>query len=310
MRSTSRDTTDLLRTGGALLLTAGATTLFIRKGLQHAWGEVALLLVVLVPMLLLYRLALRGGGKATTGATASRAVMMIAAILLSPLTIAQFLGVLGAGGTPLEIALVFGLTSLFGALGARQARVPYAALLASLAALVTWLIVWGQILDHPKASAFRGVLLLGGGVLMLAALGLARRGAIGAREVGTVSGLALVLAGAIGIFVNASGAVSDPVTAVLIGWRHNMKGGQGVGWDLFLLVASAALIWTGARVRLRGMGYVGGFGIVMFVLNVGFQFDRIYTDKAPTASLAGWPLALLILGALGLIAAAMRGSET
>lgn len=189
MRSTSRDTTDLLRAGGALLLAAGATTLFIRKGEQHAWSEVTLLLVVLVPTLLLYRLAFPGGDQGTTGATASRTVMMITAILLSPLTIAQFLGVLGTSGAPLEIALAFGLTSLFGATGARQARVPYAALLASLAALVTWLIVWGQILDHPKASAFRGVLLLGGGVLILTALGLARRGAIGAREIGTIGGL-------------------------------------------------------------------------------------------------------------------------
>jgi hypothetical protein len=108
-----------------------------------------------------------------------------------------------------------------GTLATVRPSVPYVTLLASLAALVTWLIVWAQLLDHPTASAFRGVLLLGGGVLMLIALGLARLGAIGAREIGTVGGLALIFAGSIGIFVNASGAISDPVTAVLIGSRHS-----------------------------------------------------------------------------------------
>jgi hypothetical protein len=74
-------------------------------------------------------------------------------------------------------------------------------------------------------------------------------------------------------------------------------------------MASSALIWIGTRVRSRGMGYAGGFGIITFIVSVGFQFDRIYTQKAPTESLVGWPLALLTLGALGLIVAAMRGSE-
>jgi hypothetical protein len=310
MRSASRDTTDLLRAGGALLLAAGATTLFIRKGEQHAWSEVALLLVVFAPTLLLYRLALPGSDRGTTIAKPSRSVTMIAAILLSPLAIAQLLSVLGVTGTPLPIA-VFALTGLIAAVGAERARVAYAALLAGLAALVTWLIVWGQILDHPKAGAFRGLLLIAGGLLLLAAVRLGQRGGIGAKEIGTVGALALVLAGTIGIFVSASGQISDPVTSILTSTgSHATNGGQRFGWDLYLLVVSAGLIWVGARVRSRGMGYVGGFGILAFILSVGFQFDRLYADKAPTGSLAGWPLALLILGALGLSASSLRGSET
>jgi hypothetical protein len=53
-----------------------------------------------------------------------------------------------------------------------------------------------------------------------------------------------------------------------------------------------------------------GFGLVTFIVSVGFQFDRLFAEKTPTGSLAGWPLALLILGALGLVVAALRGSET
>jgi hypothetical protein len=58
-------------------------------------------------------------------------------------------------------------------------------------------------------------------------------------------------------------------------------------------------------VRARGLGYVGGVGLFAFLVSVGAQVTRIESGGAPTSSLAGWPLALLVLGALGLLAPAL-----
>src|ERR1700738_473869 len=53
-----RDLSDLLRSVGGLLFAAGAVVLLARKSAHHGWSDFARLLVVLVPTIVLYRLAL------------------------------------------------------------------------------------------------------------------------------------------------------------------------------------------------------------------------------------------------------------
>jgi hypothetical protein len=318
MQSTGRDTTDLLRACGALLLAAGATALFIRKGLHHGWSDFPMLLLVALPAGLLFRLAMPAEGNSVTVTTAepSRAVMMVAAIGLSLPAITELLLVLGADtGKPLVTAVILLLAGLVAGYGAVQARVPYAALLAALATLIVWLILWGQTFEHPNAGDFRGVLVFGGVLLLFAAYWRAQQGSFGAREIATVGGLALIAAGTLGIFVGAGDAFAHALDPVFtkshgqLGSTTNRSGGQSLGWDLYLMVVSVALIWLGARVRSRGIAYTGGFGIVLFILSVGYQVARLDAGKSSSGSLTGWPLALLILGFGGLIAAAMRRDE-
>jgi hypothetical protein len=80
------------------------------------------------------------------------------------------------------------------------------------------------------------------------------------------------------------------------------SGLQHFGWDLYLLVVSLVLVWVGARVRARGLGYVGGVGLLAFLISTGVQVTRLETGGEPTASIVGWPLALLIMGVAGLAA--------
>jgi hypothetical protein len=40
------------------------------------------------------------------------------------------------------------------------------------------------------------------------------------------------------------------------------NGLQHFGWDVYLLILSLGLVWVGSRVRARGLGYVGGVGLV------------------------------------------------
>jgi hypothetical protein len=322
MRSGSRDTTDLLRGAGGVLLAAGCVALFARKaGGQHPWSGFALLLLVLIPAVVLYTLALTGANRGLGGGGESwRSVLMVVAILLGPVVLAQTLEVLGADtNTALYDAAIFALTALIAAYGASRARVPYAVLLAALSLLVAWLIVWGQILNHPSADTFRILLIAGAALLFVAATALERAKGIGSSEVATAGGVAAVAAGVVGVFVGTIEGIMRPFTGILtsahtsgphsFGFPHP-SGLQNFGWDLYLLVLSLALILVGSRVRSRGLGYVGGFGALMFVYSIALEVTRIESDRAHTSSLVGWPLALLVLGAVGLAAPVFAHRET
>jgi hypothetical protein len=86
--------------------------------------------------------------------------------------------------------------------------------------------------------------------------------------------------------------------------RLHTSGLQHFGWDLYLLVVSLALVWVGSRARVRGLGYVGGVGLLAFVLSIGAELTRLESGRAPTGSI-GWPLTLLIIGVAGLAAPAL-----
>jgi hypothetical protein len=77
---------------------------------------------------------------------------------------------------------------------------------------------------------------------------------------------------------------------------------QHFGWDLYLLVMSVALLWGAARLGLRGLGYTGAVGLLAFLISAGAQITRVEFGKSPTYSFVGWPLALIIIGVVGLAA--------
>jgi hypothetical protein len=83
------------------------------------------------------------------------------------------------------------------------------------------------------------------------------------------------------------------------------SGLQHFGWDVYLLVVSVALIWAAARWRIRGLGYAGGIGLLAFIISVAAQITRLEAGRAPTASVVGWPLALILIGVAGLAAPAL-----
>lgn len=297
------------------MLAAGAVVLFLRKGNYHVWGDVVLLLVVLIPALLLFALAVVG---ASDGEPVDRwrSVLMVVAILLGPLVLVQLLRLLGADrSNTLYTAGVLALTGLIAAYGARLARVPYAALLAGLALLMAWLVVWGKLLDHPSIDTFRVLLIVAAALLFLVATALGRAKAIGSSEIATVGGIAAVVAGAIGVVLGTILGAIRPITKIIEGSRSRggsmvPSGFQHFGWDLYLLIVSIGLVWIGSRVRARGLGYVGGFGVLAFVFSVGAEVTRLESGGAPHASFLGWPLALLLLGVAGLLAPALYRRDT
>ncbi len=345
MQLSRRDIPDLLRSAGGVLLAAGAVILFARKSGHDGWSDFGLLLVLLVPVVALYLIALEAP-KPPPGENSSpwQSVLIVTSLLLAPVALFQFLHLVGASTHHVLFdAGVFAVSGLLAGYAARSARVPYAALLAALAFLVTWLLVWSKILHHPSTDTVRW-LLVAAGLLFLTWAWRARAGAIGRGEIATVGGLAAVAAGVLGILVGAVIGPLEGITSITqssgseitssdssltpgyhnisesgltrslheaelhrhlppIGPQpHHASGLQHFGWDLYLLIVALALVWIGSRARIRGLGYVGGFGLLAFILSIGSQVTRIEVGQAQTGDIFGWPLALLILGVAGLAA--------
>ncbi len=336
VRFSRRDLLDLSRSLGGVMLALGAVVL-LSRGEHHGWGHLVRLLILLVPAAILYLLSLRRP-KHTNGSEPSRSVLGVTAILLGPLVLIELLHWAGTNtGRPLVEAGIFTVTALIAGYAAIAARIAYAALLAGISALLAWLLVWGQILDHPSTDTYRGLLVAAAVLLLLIAAMLAARDAIGAGELATAGGLAAVVAGIIGVVVGSflgtfgrlfgsveGSSSSGPSMASAPTSLHashgdnalhtltsHASGLQHFGWDLYLLVVSLALVWIGSRMRVRGLGYVGGAGLLAFLVSVGAQVTRIEAGHAPSSSIVGWPLALLILGLAGLLApAVLRQDES
>jgi len=276
---------------------------------------------------LLYVLSLAGAGSLRRDAEQWQTVLAVTAILLTPLALFELLRWAGAStDRVLYDALVFAVTGVLAGYVARSARVSYAALLGAISLLIAWLFVWDKVLGHPSADTFRWLLVAGAVVLLLTSAGLAAIDAVGASEVATAGGLAAVAAGVFGIVVGAfvglartvlssafsaeSAGASGTLAPDTNGLRHisheaqpiiHTNGVQHFGWDLYLLLISLALVWVGSRIRVRGLGYVGGAGLLALVISLGVQITQIEAGRTPTSGAGGWPLALIIAGAVALV---------
>ncbi len=312
VRRPARVSDDLMRSVGGLLFAIGAVALLSRKaGPGHHWSKLAQLLIVLVPALALYALALaRSRPRARRPAEPDQTVLVVGALLLSPVVFLEFLRWVGASTNGrLEIAGVFAAAALLAVYATWRARVTYAVFLAGVSTLVSWLLVWDKILDHPSASTFRWLLIAFAAILLFAAGALSLGGAPGAGELATVGGLAAVGAGIVGVVVAGLLGATRTITASVGGSgegaavapiaRH-ISGAQHLGWDIYLLVVSLAFVWVGSRVRARGLGYVGALGLVAFLISVGTQLARISAGHARSTDVVGWPLVLLLVGVAGL----------
>jgi hypothetical protein len=316
-----------MRSVGGVLLAAGAIVVLSRKAQNDQWGTFAQLLVVLIPALILYLVAL-ARPRARAPAEPDQTVLAVTAILLSPVVFVEFERWSGIStSSSLSLAGVFALAALLAAYTARRARVTYAALLAGLAALIAWLFLWDKILDHPSADTFRWLLIAAAAILFCAAGALSLGGALGSSEVATAGGLAAVSAGVIGVVVSSVlGAIagvssvissrssgisraggpsprveSEEVASPLHNVAHHLSGAQHLGWDVYLLVVALALVWVGSRMRVRGLGYVGVFGAFAFLISIAAQLTRLQAGHARTSDIVGWPLVLVLVGAAGVL---------
>jgi hypothetical protein len=322
MRLSRREWMECLRGVGGLLLAVGAVVALTRKSGSSGSTELARTLIAGVPCVGLYMLSISALERPRLDMREPwRAMLLITSLLLAPLAMLLLLHWLGADtNSGLWEALVFASTAVLAAYGCRRARVAYAALFAALFALLTWLALWGEVLGSPSLGTVRGLLVAAGALLLAGAATLARRDAIGAGETATAGGIAAILAGAVGVFAGAFVGFFNSIVAggegPLTPARHKVvapihtSGLQSFGWDLYLLLVSVALVWLAARSRVRGLGYVGAAGLLTFIVSVGLQVTRLEAGRLPIHSLGGWPIVLVVVGAVALIVPTLtRGDE-
>lgn len=313
-----------MRSLGGVMFAVGAALLLTRRPDGHAWSHFGRVLTLLIPAVVLYLMSISGSERtAEENGDPWRSVLLVTSMPIGLIALLELLEWVGAG-SPLYAAAAFALVAVLGAIGSRRAAVPYGAMLAALAALVAWLVVWNAVLSDHSTDMFR-VLLLGGGALLLAiAAMLAQNNSLGAAEVATAGGAAAVAAGVWGVivglfaspldlFTGASGgsetpsrvnvALSEPhIVPFHPAPRSNLPhllhtgGLQSFGWNLYLLVVSLGLLWVGSRARARGLGYVGAVGLLAFFVSVGAQVTTPESGGTPSTSIVGWPLALLAVG--------------
>jgi hypothetical protein len=312
----SRDFTGAMRAAGGVLLALGAVLVLARR--ENRWSDFELLLVLAVPAAALFALAV-AGARTDAGEPAEswRAVLLVVSVLLAPLALFKFLNWIGASTSHLLFdAAVLLVTALIAAAGARRAQAPYTILLAGLALLGAWMLVWIKIFPDPSGNTVRWLLLGGGVALLLAAVVVDLAGAMGAGELATVGALGAVLAGLLGVFISVFTAAFAGLVSVgdsspgLLGHVSGVSGEQTTGWDIYLLVVAVALIVLAARSRIRGPGYVGALGLILFLLSTIAQLAHIGAGHAHSHGLLGWPVVLLVLGLAGLAAPLLRRRYT
>jgi hypothetical protein len=292
-RALTGDEHGTLRLIGGVLFGVGALVLLIRRtAFADPWGDGLVFITLLIPTVLLYGagfVGARAGGRPN----AWQSTFAIFGLALMPLTLVAFLVWIGGDqASSWNSAWIFGLSGVLGFVVALAAGIRYAALAGSLLLVVAWLYLWDAIISGGLGAHFstsRWLLVAVGLVLLLAAGAVSMRRSEGiSSDIVTAAGIPLVVAGGLsGIAASVGGGL-----IVLTALRSSLF------WDIELLVVSLVLLAHGIAIGLRGTAYVGVIGLVVFIGQVGLDLD----DKSPSGHAVGWPLVLLVLGALALLA--------
>jgi len=251
---------DFLRALGGVAIAAGALALFIRKSSNDDWGSLGRLLVLLIPCAALYGLGLGLGDRELAGdarppldrgllvrarrlAPAWQSVLVVLGVVFVPLVLLQFLDAIG-GNTDdsLNVAWIFLLTAAAALYAAFATGVSYAALLGSLALIVSWLALCDEVLE-PSASTVRWLLLIVAAGLVVAAFQLERLDVRQAPEFVTGAGLAAVAAAVLGLIGAGVNFIGNSI-ARAFGTDSTPASGlrQHQEWDILLLLVGVALV--------------------------------------------------------------------
>ena len=306
---------DALRKLAGLLIGVGLFMTFERKSggsLGGGWGDWGLFATLLIAFAFLYGVGMLGG-LSTEGLRPWGSVYLVFGVLLAPFVLFQLIA--AVNGTPdasLNVFWVFGATAVLAVATTLVAGLRYGFLLASISVIVSWSALWNKILSNGIGAHFgiyRGLLLILAALLLAGAFAvyvldrdarvatLAGSGAdlepgfSAANEIVTGAALAAVLAGGLSFpeVVTTPVGLPAPDSSLL--------------WELALLVTSLLAVGYGSRFGARGTSYVGGIGLALFLVIAGSDVN----DSSPEGKIVGWPLALVVVGALAFAASVIPG---
>ena len=282
------DRRDWLKLFGGLMFAAGAIVLTLRK--RDDWSDWGQFLVLLIATVVLFAAAALGT-RALQALEGWESALYTFAILLLPVTLLQLVQAIDdqADGD-INTFWIFALSAAVAVLIALRRGLRWQMLIAGVYAIVSWIGLWSKILDNPSADTVRWLLVAAAAILLLGAVVLARRGAPAAGDLITAAGIAAVLPAILGAAASLGQVFGQSVSS---------EAKPTEWWNIYLLIVSFALIAYGSVRAARGPSYVGGLGFGIFILLTGFDLvSGLNGDN--TNGVGGWPLILLILGALAL----------
>src|SRR4051812_36031513 len=304
------DTRDELRKIGGLLIGLAALMIYIRKGPflstnNEQWAAFPMFLVLAIPAAYLY-----GGSILSRPQTGElrpwQAVHNVFGLILVPFALGQLIDVIGGSATAqLNVFWTFAATAALAYYAGARAGVRVQFLLGSIAMIVSWTALWNKILSDGIGAnwgIYRGLLgilaigLLAGALYVwrtnpggddVAASATAPSGDLGlwkASELVTGAGIAAVIACSLGITalgnLNPLSGSTPPIQTSTF-------------WDIMLLLVSLGLVAIGSQIGTRGPVYVGGIGLLLFLVIAGFDLNSEHPNPF---KFGGWPWVLLIVG--------------
>ena len=307
------DTRDALRKIGGLLLALAAAMIYIRKGPFLAvnpdqWASFPMFLVLAIPAVYLY-----GGILARPQTGELRPWMVVHSVIgliFVPFALAQFVDMIGGNpNAPLNIFWIFLATAGLAFYAGTVAGVRVQILLGSIALIFSWTALWDKILSGGIGAhwgIYRGLLGILAIGLLAGALYVWRNNPGGDEVAGSATGPS----GDLGLW-KASELVTGAGIAAVIGCALGITAVGNLNplsgstppiqtsnfWDIMLLLVSLGLVAIGSQIGTRGPVYIGGIGLILFLVIVGLDLNN--TPPHPF-KFGIWPWVLLAGGLIGI----------
>jgi hypothetical protein len=280
----------------AVLFALGVLAVLFRMG--DVWSDGAILALIGGTAVIIFGLGLLGP-LAVDRPTSETSVLLVTGLLLALpglLQLAVVLGVddpLAGSGTLTWVFAAWTACGLVATVGRGSA---IGGLFAALGATGVVLAGSDWLFDLSGLNTFRYLLAALTVVFFLA--GLSASGGGSRRRHGVVlvgaAGLTALTLGTLltlELFVNLFGSVA---TNLFSGGEETGSATISWGWELFQLVVGLGLIAFSARDREPGPGYLGVVVLSFFLIGAVVKIEA-------NPSINGWPLALLIAGAVILV---------
>jgi hypothetical protein len=265
---------------GAVSLAAGVAMVNIR--MDGTWGSGIHLVLTALAAALILGMGLLAPLE-SSDPRPYHSTLLVAGLLLADIALLRLADVLGASGTGEGSGALFWTQLATGALAihaARRANSSVCTLIAAVALGGAFLAFVDWVFDPHGITTFRWLLLVLALVYATASLNARQRRPRHAVQLVDAAGLAVLALEGTWV-LEALGSEGDG--SFLPGW----------GWELFMLAASWGLLAYAAVDRERGPGYIGFVALAAYVYLAAFPGDA-------GASLIGWPIVLLLIGAAGL----------
>jgi hypothetical protein len=307
------DTRDALRKIGALLFGIGVLMLLLRKAtIADDYSRGVVLILLAIPAVLLYGGSIRSL-EATGGLRPWQAVWSVFGLIFVALTLIQFVDTLdeGASGNALNVAWIFAAVAALGFYAGAIKGVRFQLLFGGLALIVAWSALWDKLLGDEGIGGhfgtYRGLLGILAIGLLVGALYLWRNNPGGEMRASSATGTTgdpglwkaseLLTAAGVSAVIACALGVTSYVNLIPLATTNVQPIDTTFFWDVLLLLISLGLVGLGSLIGVRGPVYVGAIGLFLFLIIAGLDLD---SDTPDPTKIGGWPIVLLLLGAIGI----------